>query len=169
MTEWRVIERFPAYEVSENGDVRRRVRLGSWPAGGQLNGSISNYGYRIFQLWRDGERRTMGSHALVCETWHGPCPEGKDQVAHFDGDNLNNHFSNLRWATAAENGDDTKRHGKRAGEKCPSHKLRTADVVEIRRLYDLKLATHQKLADQFGVTRSNISYILSGRTWRAAA
>lgn len=42
--------------------------------------------------------------------------------------------------------------------------LRPADVLEIRALYGSG-ATQQQLADRFGVSRSNISYIVRGKSW----
>jgi len=50
-------------------------------------------------------------HQAVCRAFHGPRPSGLYEVAHIDGDKLNNKAENLRWATKKENEADKKIHG----------------------------------------------------------
>lgn len=109
--EWRGLPWLPNYEISESGNLRRTVSLGwRYHAGGELKGTITPLGYHKYQLKKLGRITTVFAHRLVCEAFHGPCPADKDRVAHFDGDKLNNHYSNLRWATAEENSADRVRH-----------------------------------------------------------
>ena len=42
-------------------------------------------------------------HRLICEAFHGKCPEGKSQVDHLDRDPSNNRPENLRWVSPSEN------------------------------------------------------------------
>ena len=42
-------------------------------------------------------------HRLICASFHGPSPEGKDVVIHIDENSLNNRPENLRWGTQKEN------------------------------------------------------------------
>lgn len=58
-----------------------------------------------------GGRLTRKVHRLVCEAFHGPRPEGKQCVAHRDGDTENNRPHNVYWATYLENAADRDRHG----------------------------------------------------------
>ena len=44
-----------------------------------------------------------GFHRLVCRAFHGPAPEGKDQVNHIDLNRSNNAPENLEWVSAAQN------------------------------------------------------------------
>lgn len=57
-----------------------------------------------------GKQLKVYAHDLVCTAFHGPRPEGKE-VAHEDGDPLNNRADNLSWKTHAENQLDIRRHG----------------------------------------------------------
>jgi hypothetical protein len=55
-------------------------------------------------------------------------------------------------------------HGTRAkGEKLGISKLKEDDVRKIREL--IGTMSMGKIADKFGVTKSNISYIKRGKSW----
>ena len=41
-------------------------------------------------------------HQLVAETWV-PNPHGYNEIMHIDENNRNNHYTNLKWSTHAEN------------------------------------------------------------------
>lgn len=68
---------------------------GSVSPGGYLYIGFKNKGYRV--------------HRLVAETFI-PNPENKPVVDHIDRNITNNNVSNLRWATQAENMNNTKRN-----------------------------------------------------------
>jgi hypothetical protein len=111
MTVWKQIPSFPDYAVSENGEVRRikpdrygrPLRILKQHAG--KNGRL-----RV-PLSINGREKIVASYRLVCEAFHGPQPTPAHQVAHNDGDVANNHYTNLRWATAKENAADKYIHG----------------------------------------------------------
>lgn len=48
-------------------------------------------------------RKTYKVARLICEAFHGPCPEGMTDVMHMDEDPANNRPENLRWGTRKEN------------------------------------------------------------------
>lgn len=48
------------------------------------------------------QKKTIYIHTLVAETFLGVRPEGQ-VIDHIDGDKSNNHLSNLRYTTVAEN------------------------------------------------------------------
>jgi HNH endonuclease/NUMOD4 motif len=105
------------YEVSDHGWVRSLPRLAfdgnRWLKGKLLSptriGTGGRYYFRV-KLWRDGVERPVRVHHLVLEAHVGPRPAGLHGL-HWDDDPLNNHVSNLRWGTDAENQRDTTRNG----------------------------------------------------------
>lgn len=110
--EWRGLSWLPNYEFSDFGGCRR-TKSDTYPKikNRPLRGTIDSDGYRVFKLTLpDGTKIARFAHRLCCEAFRGPKPEGKREAAHWDGNRLNNHTSNLRWATAQENADDRYRH-----------------------------------------------------------
>lgn len=164
--EWRQITELPAYEVSESGDVRRRSAGRTRKAGHIPKGHIS-HGYRHFKLMcPDGTKQVFRAHALVCTAWHGPRPSSHHQVAHGDGNGLNNHHTNLRWATSAENHADRKRHGTDPiGSRNGRAVLSETDVRAIRLRLTGRYGEIAALAREYGVSHSAMLSICRGRHW----
>lgn len=109
--EWRPVVGFEGYEVSSHGRVRSFRRS---PTGRVLVGNRITNGYLQLDLRRGTGKATRAGkliHCLVLEAFVGPRPDGHE-ACHNDGDQLNNHLSNLRWDTHVENALDTKRHGR---------------------------------------------------------
>lgn len=126
-----------------------------WPFG-----SGADYGtYRT-----DGKKfgKKVFAHRAVCERVHGPAPGEKAQVAHSCGRRACVNPQHLRWATNGENQMDRVRHG--TSNRGASHGLArlTAEQVHAIRASDLK---HFQLAKLYGVSRSHITTIRSGRAW----
>lgn len=94
-------------------------------------------------------------HRLVAVAFI-PNPLGKTDVAHCDGNGLNNKVVNLRWATKSENMSDKKIHGTHLqGERDPKAKLTDLDVWEIRQ-HKARGAPVDVLAREYGVSRWTI-------------
>jgi len=72
--------------------------------------SINESGYQTVDLRKDGKRIFGIISRLVAQTFI-PNPEFKPQVNHRDGNKLNNHVSNLEWATQQENTDHAELNG----------------------------------------------------------
>lgn len=98
---------------------------------------------------------TVYVHRLVAEAFI-PNPEGKPDVAHNNGNGLDNRVENLRWATESENMADKVLHGTHCrGEKHGGAKLTDAEVMAIR--YCRKQGSGvDSLANIFGVSRWTI-------------
>lgn len=157
--EWRDIPGYVNYEVSRCGQVRRK------PA--PLRPVVSNlHGYGKVALCDDGDVKQVFIHRLVCEVFHGPPPQGKMVVAHWNGDKLDNRAENLRWATQMENIHDSIRLGRHPkGEDVGNSKLSEADVREMRRVRIEQNWSYQSLGDKFGVSPKGARDACVGKNW----
>jgi hypothetical protein len=164
---WKSIEGYEGkYEISNYGrvkslDIYHRIHsqkiMKSW-----IN---SNKKYLYITLKKDNKNKTFAVHRLVLEAFVSKKPPGK-QCAHYDGDPQNNHLSNLRWATAKENIEDRKRHGRTAmGEKSGTAKLDEKCVKIIKKL-KTKGLTAGEIAHLACVSEPTIDRIWKGETWR---
>lgn len=121
--------------------------------------------YWAVTLRHDGTQTTECIHHLVARAFIGLAPFPGAVVNHIDTDKLNNHRSNLEWTTTAGNTAHTCALGHQAkGEIHGMSKLTEAAVREIRALH---AAGHTSLAiaPKFGVTPTNIQYVVRGDTW----
>lgn len=93
------------------------------------------------------------------------CPGYDQEVAHLNGDKLDNRLENLKYCTHKENEQHKIKHGTNgAGERNASAKLQGWQVSEIKYLAD-KSVPQGKIADLFGISHKHVSEILSGQTW----
>lgn len=142
------------YEVTENGEV--------------IN--THNGHKRVLQPNTKGYLRVMINgknllvHRLVAEKYV-PNPENKPQVNHIDGNKLNNHYTNLEWATNQENRNHAIEHGLHTmGEDCSWSKLNNAKVRFIRKHQnDMPAEEFTKL---FNVKITAIKKVINFKTWK---
>lgn len=136
------------YQVSPDGYV-----IG--PSGRRI-GTLHRWGYRVVSYRTcDGRRTATTVHAMVCETFHGPRPDGM-QACHDNGDPTDCRATNLRWDIPKGNAGDRVRHGTNG------QKLTNAEVQAIRAQPDVSRAD---LAARYGVTAGMISHIRTGHSW----
>ncbi|MDR4125539.1 HNH endonuclease [Yanghanlia caeni] len=165
-TLWRTVPGYPAYEVSVDGVVRRCQGFRCHRAHRVLMPFIRPNGYAQILLYQGGQRQRFGVHQLVALAFLGPKPSLQHQVAHLDGQRLNNHVSNLAWLLPIENDAHKDLHGTRLrGSQIHSAKLVEAQVVLIRQA--LAVGIRQcVLAQTYGVSDSTVSLIARAKTWR---
>ncbi|MGO1003266.1 HNH endonuclease [Lysobacter sp. CA196] len=161
--EWRPIPIAPGYEASSLGTIRNSETLRV------LKPWIAGSGYRYVMLSSRGPRTTV--HRLVAMTFHGLPPTDKPEVAHFDGNCLNNVPQNLRWASRSENIDDQRRHGTLRppllkGEQHGRARLKGCDVLEIRQHSPSDRPSQIELSKRFGIAHRTILHVLNGTTWK---
>lgn len=161
MEEWKTISFAKSYEVSSKGRIRSTYRKGFK----KLN--YYNGGRARVQLKLDsGGYRNFLVHRLVAlafiENKHS-----YPQVNHIDHNPSNNNIENLEWCTDKQNRAHEKKRNLKVysnGEKNGSAKLSNSDVIKIKEL----IASGKSLpyiSRLFGVSKSAISKIKTGRTW----
>lgn len=107
---WREIEGFKQYLISDDGRVYSKITER------MLSISTKDNGYQVVGLWKNNKGNSMYVHRLVL--LHFGEGDPKETVNHIDGNKLNNHISNLEWATYGEN----NKHAIRTGLNTTKHK-----------------------------------------------
>lgn len=158
------------YQVSDNGKVKALSVLKYWGRVKQkrreviFKPTVRKHGYAEVVLYGE-KRRNYGVHRLVAITFI-PNPNNKPQVNHIDGNKLNNHVSNLEWATAQEQADHAISLSlvNSVGENNPNSKLTKDQVLEIRSLKGK--FTHNELSKMFNVHPGAIQKIQLRIAWK---
>lgn len=116
MEQWKNIQGFSNYQVSNLGRVKSLSRIRAWKHHGKsgtftikeriLQPIVRSYGkhlsYAQYGLVQDGALKVFLGHRLVALAFIDN-PLNKPQVNHIDGNGLNNIVSNLEWVTGREN------------------------------------------------------------------
>lgn len=130
--------------------------------------NITRCGYNRIVLMNNHDKSMRYVHRLVAEAFI-PNPDNKRVVNHIDGDKLNNHVSNLEWATDSENAKHAVKNGLfhpfLPGEQSYGSKLTSEEVRRIRELYIPRKFSSLKIAKMMGVNKSTILRVLRGETW----
>lgn len=167
MEEWKSVAGYEGiYEVSNWGRVRTslNINFGHYKPGKVFNLHLGKNGYFMVGLWRDKKRVPTTVHSLVLETFVSPRPTGM-VCRHLDGDRTNNAVNNLQWGTYEENSADRKGHGTaNAGSRHGMSKLTEETVLRIRAFAEIG-NTNRSIAKLFGLTPSNVGYIVKRKTW----
>lgn len=121
-------------------------------------GSITPKGYG--KVWRDGQWGYV--HRLVWEAAHGPIPQGL-LVKHHCDQPACYRLDHLVLGTYAGNAREGIQRGQSVyGQRVPSSKLTDAQVREILDSTESGAA----VARRFGVSRSTVCHIRTGKAWR---
>ena len=109
------------------------------------------------------EGGTTGAHRMMCLLAHGQPPTAIHHAAHSCNNPSCVNPSHLRWATPSENQQDRIAHGTyQCGEQIAGSRLSPADVLAIR----AAVGSQMQIAQRFGIGRSTVRAVLSGRTWK---
>lgn len=157
------------YQVSSLGEVKSLNRFDTKMKrhihGRTLKPGENPGGYLLVVLSKDGKRRTVYIHQLVCAVFYR-WPKQGEVVMHLNGNNKDNRASNLRYgsqscnmALASEDGTTTK------GERNRWSKLTEENVLEIRQKYIPRKVTFKMLANEYGVCPQVISKVIYRQTW----
>ena len=166
MTEWqktpsaegvsvRILSNYPGLVISSDGRVQGPS--GTWLKPSPVKGYPSiTYGPRA-------NKRTLKIHVLVCLAFHGPKPSPDHEVCHKNGNRQDNRASNLRWGTQAENMADRDAHGRTA--RGVRHGRARLSEEDVRAIWSQPSATTIQLAAEYGIHRTVIGNIRSGKRW----
>jgi hypothetical protein len=96
MEEWKPINDFPEYEVSNLGRVKSIIK------NQVIRQDKNRDGYPIVSLYSRGQRKTKGVHRLIGLAFISN-PDELPEIDHINRDKTDNSVSNLRWANRSDN------------------------------------------------------------------
>jgi hypothetical protein len=147
--------------AQERQDIERYMRFCvEWPWGRDRDG------YGIVNI--AGERRSERAHRLAYKRFFKTELTSSDVVMHTcDNPGCVNPY-HLRVGTHQDNQADKAAKGRQAqGSQVSGAKLTWETVREIRHQWsESENLTMAALAEQYGVSRQNIGFIVRGETWR---
>lgn len=171
--EWRPVKGAEQYEVSNFGMVRRCKPGKSTSEGRVLSQKPrkrDGYIPVVLSLGKRGSVRQALVHQLVAEAFLGPKPTPDHCVAHNDGFAGNNKWTNLRWATHAENMSDMSFavHGtSNFGAKSKHAVLTEEKVRQLRKARaERPYGGVTQLARKMGVNPKTAMDAAKGATWK---
>lgn len=152
---WVDLRRYPNHQISTFGRIRYKN------TGRLLKGYVNKDGYTVVQLTHDNRGAEL-VHRLMAETFYGDPNIEQTQVNHLNTSRSDNHILNLEWCTPGENVKWAVGYGKlnpMVGlEKARKINMKPVRIVETGQIF----ASLQDCADYLGVTRGNVSRVLTG-------
>lgn len=164
MEEWRIIEEFSNYAVSDMGRIKRIKKGRRTQIGLVLQQRKNRCGYMYLSLCKNGTH-TRTIHRLVLKAFIG---NNDLDCNHIDGDKSNNKLENLEYCTKSENMIHAYKNG--LGEKIGTSKLKDGEVWLIKRILNSDLFRYKKITQDFiskmfKVSFGTISKIKRGILW----
>lgn len=158
--EWRQIPNFPAYHVSNYGEVFSFISMK------QLEfREVPKDKHLIVNLYKNKRSSSYLVHRLVLETFIGLAPINTE-ASHLDGNPKNNRLDNLIWETRKENHARKVAHGThRQGEKINFTKLNEQQVKQIRELGKRGIQ-HVDIAPLFNISPNQVGKICHLEAWK---
>lgn len=166
--EWRPIEGFEGYEVSNLGRVRSWRKSSRWGVFKRdtpflLKAHKDGSGYYRIKIYRNKAPKSFSVHRLVAQAF---CEKATSatEVNHIDCNKTNNNASNLEWLTREENIKHCIENNLMKaprGSKSSFAKLKESDVIKI--FADTR--PRRILAKEYGVTVDCIRKIKLKQNW----
>jgi hypothetical protein len=171
--EWRPIQGFPGYEVSNYGRARSfRHKCGrrKKPRVAVLH-KDKRWGYWHFGPRReDCTRVNLLIHIVVAETFIGPRPP-QYEVNHKDGNKANNDMRNLEYLSSSDNQKHAIKLGLHLVQRGSDHPCAKLTEDQVREIRNLRAQGHllEELAEKFGIRFQAVSSICRRQTWKHIA
>ena len=163
---WKDIEGYEGkYQASSDGRIRNSK-------GKVLKTYTDKCGYQLIGLYKDGKSKTFRVHRIIYEALVGDIPIDL-QINHKDFNRSNNKVSNLEVTTREENVRHSLQNTLRAnaydenGNRISkgNSKINREIAEEIRTIYATKDVTYKELAKIYGIKRSAVGNIVTGKSW----
>ena len=158
------------YQVSDFGRIRKyNFKTSEWDVK-HYKPFAKNQNFifcRMSDNTSNAKSYTESIHRLVAKYFLEPPPEEKRFVIHLNYDNLNNHHSNLKWASTKEVQEHKKGNPKSDYmERAITNSTLTESKVMLLKM-KLKRGKQPfyKLAKQFGISHTQLKRIRRGENW----
>lgn len=160
MVKWKTISKYPNYECSNTGLVRRKDTKHVQTGG-------KNRRYLRVKLFNENGGYGYDAHRIIAETWL-PNPNNLPQVNHINGNKHDNRIKNLEWCTAQHNVKHSYETGLNKGPKSGerSNLSKISDdtlryIKSIHKPFDKEFGT-KALAKKYGINDAWLSNVLNG-------
>jgi hypothetical protein len=161
---WKKIENYEGwYSISNLGRVRRDKNVC-----GTTKNKIIKQGFTIknpypnVTLSKYCKTKTLRVHKIVAKHFLSN-PLNLPQINHKDGNKLNNSVKNLEYVTRSQNTIHAYKNGLL---KNHLFKLKTNQVLDIRKIYETKKYSYKDIGIMFNTSGENIRYIINRKTWK---
>lgn len=163
--EWKTIDDFPNYKISNFGNVYNTQ------TGMRLTACVNSSDYKKYTLRKNCKPFNAYAHRLVAKAFI-PNPNNFPEVNHIDGNKWNNRADNLEWVSRSQNAIHAFRKGLRGingytryrvGEE--ARRFSEEEVAEMKRLLENGYSK-KKIAECFDCYDSTVNNILNDRMYR---
>jgi hypothetical protein len=156
------------YTIYEDGRIWSKARNGR--RGRFLNPGVGTPAYYCVTLSIKNKAKGFRILRLLAQAFI-PNPDNLPEVNHMDGNKLNNNLSNLEWCTSLHNLRHEYLTGlsklkPRYGKDNPNTVLNPEQVMEIRAIAKLKIASKRAIGRAYGIGVTTVRQILNNEPWQ---